>query len=482
MSDHGDAGKWRPATSQNDLHSEPDDDTTGPLPAVSEDEDEAPGFPPVSSGPSAAADEDDSPAGGFPSGAPPEEPSSPAPASWSVFEPVDRKPSSSRPPSPQAHEPGPADPTPRFGTQVPEPEPSESFETKPYETQSHQAQSFDPSDGVPSPASSFGPPPKPEQAVTTEDEDAEDEFFAPDDQPPMWDKVVAPSGPPPKPGKPSSGNLRLPEWMRDEDSGGHYSGSPSDTTYADEGRSKRTLLIGLGILIAALVAAVGVYLLTSHDDSQASDTAAPSQRSQAPSRSPAGSTENRPAARKRLPRFQGVHTKALGRVSDTRSGLSYARFARPWALPAKDSPMNEIGFSASQFAVTEKAGAQPKHWARLMSGQLSGAAKGSYTGPGTEGAAAAEFAEVYETRVFGFPHRKRLLASQPLDIGGHKGWLISDYLKYHRPGVKATGDIMMVAVVDTGKNVPGVLLMTVPNTSRRLWPDLDFVVRSLQIV
>ena len=54
------------------------------------------------------------------------------------------------------------------------------------------------------------------QGVTAEDQAAENEFFASDDHPPMWDKVVAPSGPPPKPGKPSSGNLRLPDWMRDE--------------------------------------------------------------------------------------------------------------------------------------------------------------------------------------------------------------------------------------------------------------------------
>jgi hypothetical protein len=322
--------------------------------------------------------------------------------------------------------------------------------------------------------------------VTAEDQAAENEFFASEDHPPMWDKVVAPAGPPPKPGKPSSGNLRLPDWMRDEN--GNATGAPGGPTglseyseYEDDGGSRRPLYIGLGVLVAGLVAAGGVYALKGNGDSQASNAAAPTQSSQAPSTAPTQPAQNKPPVRKQLPKFKGVHTKAAGRVSDARSGLSYARLAQPWAVAPAKSPMNEIGFSASQFAVTEKAGTQPKHWARLMSTQLSGAAKNSYDGPGTEHAAATELGRFYEARMFNFPHKKRMLASQPLNIGGHKGWLVSDYLTYHRKGVKATGDVVTVALVDTGKKAPGVLFMSVPNTSKKLWPDINFVVRSLHV-
>jgi len=41
--------------------------------------------------------------------------------------------------------------------------------------------------------------------------------------------------------------------------------------------------------------------------------------------------------------------------------------------------------------------------------------------------------------------------------------------------------VVTVAVVDTGKSSPGVLFMSVPNTSRKLWPDINFVVRSLRV-
>src|SRR4051794_41821062 len=67
MSDQGDAGQWRPATSQSDQYSTPEE-TTGPLPAVSADEADAPGFPSVSEPRSSwsAGDDDDAPTGGFP--------------------------------------------------------------------------------------------------------------------------------------------------------------------------------------------------------------------------------------------------------------------------------------------------------------------------------------------------------------------------------------------------------------------------------
>lgn len=533
MSDQGDAGQWRPATRHNEQQPAADD-TTGPLPAVSDEDGEAPGFPPVRGQWSAAA-EDDAPTGGFSAVPPAGE--SPAPGERSIFEPVDRTKSPSDPATPEAEDPGPDGTTPRFGTEVPEPEPNpssgepatgessfgpgssrepaggfRSYGSSSYGSNEPEESSFGSFressfgsagfDAKPSASavpyrtefsaetaeresSTAGPftPPAPDSGVSAEAQAEENDFFASDDHPPLWDKVVAPAGPPPKPGKPSSGNLRLPEWMRDDN--GDAVGPPSGPgTYEEDngGRSRRPLFVGLGVLVAGLVAAAGVYLLKGNGDNQESNTAAPTRTTtQAPSSAPTG-TGRHTLAGKNLPRFKGTHTKATGRINDAHAGLSYARFAAPWAIPAKNSPMTELGFSASQFAVTEKAGSQPKHWARLMSTQLSGAAKAAYGGPGTEQAAAGELAKVYEARMFNFRHRKRVLASQPLNLGGHQGWLVSDYLTYHRPGVKATGDVVAVAVVDTGRKAPGVLFMSVPNTSKNLWPDVDYVTRTLRVI
>jgi hypothetical protein len=539
MSDQGDAGQWRPATSQSDQYSTPDE-TTGPLPVISGDEGDegdeaaAPGFPSVSEPRGSwSADDDEDRTGDFPAVSPTEEP--PAPAERSVFDPVDRTEAPYG--SAGAQDPGPNGTTPRLGTDVPDPGPgapsfgsfgesspgesSESFfgasfgsfgssieslrdssfgsggfDDKPYKSPEKPYEPPEPSYGPGGPGTfsseesrssstgAFSVPPAPEKGVTPEAEAEENEFFASDDHPPMWDKVVAPAGPPPKPGKPSSGNLRLPDWMRDEEgnAGGPPSGRSGDADpYEDEGKSKRPLFLGVGVLLAGLVAVAGVYLLKGNGNSEASNAAAPTRATQTPSSPPTQPAESPSAPLKSLPTFKGVHTKAAGRITDARSGLSYARFTRPWALPAKKSPMTELGFSASQFAVTQKAGAQPKYWARLMSAELGGAAKNAYDGPGTEHAAATEVAKMYEARMFNFRTKKRVLASQPLNIDGHKGWLVSDYVTYRRPGVKATGDVVAVALVDTGKKAPGVLFMSVPNTNKKLWPDVNFVVRSLRV-
>jgi hypothetical protein len=544
MSDQGDAGQWRPASRNSGQYSAPDDDdTTGPLPAVSEDTAAASGFPPVGGKPDArSAEEDEAPAGGFPSVPPPGENLSAPFAQRAPFEPPDqpaapppfesaapltdeawssygrsageRSSEPADPPSPGRQQSETSESTPTFGMEVPEEKPYEpggsssgygALKDKAYESAetSHRQDTRPSGAADPFSANSFGQPPAEEQRpfgdtapaarsfrrpgepysgdqrVTAEEQAAENEFFASDEHPPIWDKVVAPTGPPPQPGKPSSGNLRLPEWMRDESNGAGHSGSDG---FEEEGRSKRPLLIGVGLLVVGLLAVAGVYILKGGGDSKpVSHTAAPTRPSQPPSQAPVQPPSEKPQPEKVLAQFKGAHTKPAGRVADQRSGLSYPRLGKPWGPPPKKSPMTELGFSASQFSVTEKAGAQPKRWARLMSAGLGGAEKDAYTGPGGERDAATQVAEAYEARIYGFRHKKKLLASQPLNIGGHKGWLVGYYLTYHRPGVKATGDVVTVAIVDTGKKAPGVLFMSVPNTHKKLWPDVNYVMHSIKV-
>jgi hypothetical protein len=146
--------------------------------------------------------------------------------------------------------------------------------------------------------------------VSAEDQAAENDFFAQDDHPPMWDKVVAPSGPPPQPGKPSSGNLRLPDWMRDENGGtGGAGGSmpqPSDD-FEEGGRSKLPLFAGLGVLVVGLVAAGGVYLVKGRGGSDhTAHAAVPSRPAKTSPKS--GSANSQPE--KALAQFKGDHRRA----------------------------------------------------------------------------------------------------------------------------------------------------------------------------
>jgi hypothetical protein len=104
-----------------------------------------------------------------------------------------------------------------------------------------------------------------------------------------------------------------------------------------------------------------------------------------------------------------------------------------------------------------------------------------YKGPGSEHETAVSYEQVVEQRLYAFPHDSKQVASQAVDLPGQggKGWLVGSSLSYHRAGIKATGEILIVAVVNTGKPSPAVLVMSVPNNAKKLLPDLDYVVSSL---
>jgi hypothetical protein len=280
------------------------------------------------------------------------------------------------------------------------------------------------------------------------------------------------------PGKPTSGNMKMPDWMREGNNDDDFTGADS----SDGRRSKVPLLVGIVILVVALIVAAGVVLFRQHSDggTKAAIVPPPAPKTSVPSSTPSRAAKS-PAPQKPLEQFAGAHTPVAGRMTDTSAGLSYARFGKPWELPPQKGPMSESGFSSRQYVVTEKSGTTPTWWGRLMSTMLSSGDKSLYGGPGTERKTATQVALLYESRLYGFRHQTRQVASQSLTISGHKGWLVGYYLTYHRPKVKATGEICTVAVVDTGKARPGVLFMSIPDTNKKLWPDFNYVLHSLKV-
>jgi hypothetical protein len=316
-----------------------------------------------------------------------------------------------------------------------------------------------------------------------------------------------PSGPrtPPKPGIPSSGNLRLPDWMRDEMRGGRdaeppasapgaapatgpagepaaWSGPATGDPDQDEGRTRLMLYFGVGLLVVALVAAGAVYVL-KRSGGATDEGNVPAPGGQGATTTPSAGPPNvaLPPTRA-LMRFRGHHGAAAGVFADRLAGIAYPLFGRPWQVPGPKSGLGRVGWSGQQVVVTERHGGRPAWYGQLLSGTLSAAQRNLYAGPGTERQAAAALAAQYDAQFYGFPHATRHLASQPLAVGGHRGWLVGSYITYHRPGIKATAEVVTVAVVDTGRAGPAVLFMALPNTARALWPDINYVFASLRVV
>ncbi|TDD71182.1 hypothetical protein E1298_36000 [Actinomadura rubrisoli] len=308
---------------------------------------------------------------------------------------------------------------------------------------------------------------------------------------------------PAKPGKPSSGNWQMPDWMADEAAADAKLGAsatgprerrerrrdrrersdvPSapglpDTLDDGAGRTRLVLIGGVSLLVVALVAAGGVYLLKGRGD----DEAAPSGRSgrTASARQPQEPQVKMPPDR-RLRTFAGRPSRVLGHVTDTHSGLAYPRLAAPWQLPTKKNKLGTAGWSGQQILVTERRGRQ-LWYGQLLTGTLAPTLQSSYRGPKSVKNVSGMAAKAFEAQYYAFPHRTMPLASQALSVGGRQGWLVASYLTYKRSGVRATGEIVATAVIDTGRPEPAVVFASLPNTHKKMWPDLNAFLAQLKI-
>ncbi|MVZ98877.1 hypothetical protein F8568_000455 [Actinomadura sp. LD22] len=287
---------------------------------------------------------------------------------------------------------------------------------------------------------------------------------------------------PAKAGKPSSGNWQMPEWMADEAAAdaklGGSPGSSGDAFDEGGGRSRLVLIGGVGLLVVALLAAGGVYYMTHRTDDAPADKPVKT--------NPAGGAAQPDVpqvtipADKPLKRFPGKASKILGRLTDAASGLSYPRLAPPWQLPTKKNKLSTPGWSGQQIMVTERHG-QQLWYGQLLTGVLPPTLLGAYKGPGSVKKATALAEQGYLSQYYAFPHKSAPLASQALNVDGHKGWLIASYLTYKRAGVRATGEIVATAVIDTGRRTPAVVFASLPNTHRKAWPDLNEFLGQLKV-
>ncbi|MFI0484978.1 hypothetical protein [Actinomadura sp. 9N215] len=290
-------------------------------------------------------------------------------------------------------------------------------------------------------------------------------------------------GEPAKPGKPSSGNWQMPDWMADEAAADAKLGAPGkprrDVLDDNGGRSRIVLFGGVGLLVLALVAAGAVYFVKSGgDDPAESDSGANAGRTATAEQSEAAQVKLPPD--KRLKTFPGRPSRMLGRVADAHSGLSYPRLAAPWKVPTKQNKLGTPGWSGQQILVTEKIGGQ--FWyGQLLTGTLLPSLQSAYQGPDSVKNVAGLVAQGFEAQYYGFPHRSAPLASQALTVDGRQGWLIASYLTYKRDGVRATGEIYATAVIDTGRKAPAVVFVSMPNTHKQRYPDVNAFFAQLKL-
>lgn len=175
-------------------------------------------------------------------------------------------------------------------------------------------------------------------------------------------------------------------------------------------------------------------------------------------------------------------TYTTTRIVDPAADLSYPRPDGPWQ---RWNPQDMLVFglgTAGVFQVTQRGipgGGVDR--AVVVSGPLLPVV--AYTGPADLPLAARQLAESLEL-VYYPRHTRRVLAARPVQVDGAPGYLVRSALTFDPSvrGYAARGAQIVVVVVDTGRPAPGVLYLSVPDTHRGLWPDLDRVVGGLHVI
>lgn len=257
-------------------------------------------------------------------------------------------------------------------------------------------------------------------------------------------------------------------------------------TAGDDGKppSATGALLAIGGGLVVMLAAIGmvISLLAGGDPSKKpvrtpTPHAAPTTTPPFPTTKPTPPSPTPPHQAIDLPKFSGEPSRRIGRINDHRAGLSYARLGRPW----RDGiPFTTAGFSEGQYYVTEKYPGGT--WqATIMSGRMA-TKMPEYVGTYRWFRSAVTQASSVAGKYYPSDHRTLEVASQPIEVSGRNGWLVASRLYFHEPGLKATNELMVVVAVDTGRDDPGVLYISIPSTENKHLPDVHELISSLRVI
>lgn len=246
------------------------------------------------------------------------------------------------------------------------------------------------------------------------------------------------------------------------------------------------VVLGSGALVVVILAVLGaVFLLGGRGGGSA-----PTEPSRSPVAGPSGQrsggtpTPSVPPvpvpAKKAMPTFDGEGAKVVGRVEDPEAGLSYAKFGGPWK--PMDRPWGD--FTAGQEFVTERGSGGETWHATVFSGPLPEDVRAYCSGPGTLPNVAAAAAKRYAESYYPDEYQRTGIASQQVEIDGRQAYVIGFELTFDKPypGMTVTKETAVIAAVDTGKEYPGVLYVSIPGTHYQLRPDINTVLDSAEVM
>lgn len=253
--------------------------------------------------------------------------------------------------------------------------------------------------------------------------------------------------------------------------------SPADVLDADDrpDRSRTAWVAALGILglIAVLVLTGALPGLGGGGHGSAAGVSVP-QVAPLPGPPTLG-----PSDEPQLPR-EPVPRPVSGRVADPAAGLSYDVLPGDWR--AFDLPpfLGTLGTAGYYRVVQESTPNGGQYWASVTSGPVVPGA----VVKGDLGATAGRL--VHELDAEYYPkHTRTHVVRRKTTVDGHAAYLYR-YLAVFDPaaakGYLARSEQVIIVVVDTGRDLPSLLYVTLPDLVRSSWPSVDSLLRSVRVL
>jgi hypothetical protein len=174
------------------------------------------------------------------------------------------------------------------------------------------------------------------------------------------------------------------------------------------------------------------------------------------------------------------------RAVDRSSGISYTAFGEPW-LPWHDSWTKgtlRVSYQTGQYFVTEsyldRDGFRSDYLASILSGSVPAANNDALSldlqCTGRQVAADVR-AEYYPQ-----PNRMDVLRDEQTSLGGRPAWVTTFRMHFRQTGLKATDELVGVALVDVGRPRAAILYVSIPGTHRQYDWVVDSVLGSVRPV
>lgn len=172
------------------------------------------------------------------------------------------------------------------------------------------------------------------------------------------------------------------------------------------------------------------------------------------------------------------------RTTDPDSGISYARQGAPW-VPWDDSWSAgdlHVRYGVGQHFVTETYtdayGEVNQYHASILSGSVPAAANDALT-LDLKCTGHQVLADV-RLSYYPQPNTIDMMRDEVTVLGGRPAWVAKFRLHFKETGLKATSELVGLALIDVGRPNAAVLYISIPNTHSQFDPVVDSVLDSVR--